>query len=80
MGKVVLPGETLSDFKESEKTYKVILGPGLRQEADDIIVSKPGIVRFKEPNVYWVDSNQKRVRVFIVFKGDNSGYCINMLQ
>ncbi|KAJ8306634.1 hypothetical protein KUTeg_017179 [Tegillarca granosa] len=68
VGKVVLPGETLSDFKESEKTYKVILGPGLRQESDDIIVSKPGIVRFKEPNVYWVDSNQKR---YVPVKGDS---------
>ena len=58
---VVLPGQTLSKFRESEKTQKAILGPGLRQEDEEIIVSKPGILRFREPNVYWVDSYQKRV-------------------
>ena len=61
VGKVVLPGDTLNNFKASEKTSKVILGPGLYQECDTISVNKPGILKFKSPNVYWIDSLQKRV-------------------
>jgi len=64
VGKVLMPGETLSVFKESQKTLKVILGPGLRQNGEEITVTKPGILRFKEHNVYWVDSYQKRVGIY----------------
>ncbi|KAK3091319.1 hypothetical protein FSP39_018890 [Pinctada imbricata] len=60
VNELVLPGEILTKFNESEKTQKALLGPGLRQEDGDIIVSKPGILKFREPNVYWVDSFQKR--------------------
>ena len=61
MGQVFLPGDVLNNLKESEKTSKVVLGPGLRQESEEIVVSKPGILRFKEPNIYWIDCHQKRV-------------------
>lgn len=63
VGQVFLPGEILKNLKESEKTSKVVLGPGLRQESEEIVVSKPGTLRFKEPNIYWVDCHQKRVCV-----------------
>lgn len=69
VGKVVLPGDTIEQLRESEATQKVIVGPGLRRQADSVVVSKPGILRFREPNVYWVDSHQKRVskkRAFIM--------------
>ncbi len=39
---------------------KVIIGPGLRREGERILVIKPGILRFKEPGVFWVDSHLKR--------------------
>lgn len=60
-GHVFIPGDVLKNLKESEKNSKVFLGPGLRQESEEIVVSKPGILRFKEPNIYWVDCHQKRV-------------------
>lgn len=61
VGKVVLPGENLTDLLGSDSSLKVVLGPGIRQETDLVIVSKPGVLKFKEPNIYWVDSFQKRV-------------------
>lgn len=67
VGRVFLPGEIISDLKESEKSAKILVGPGLRQEEDSIIVSNPGVLRFKEPNFYWIDSHIKR---YIAVKGD----------
>lgn len=61
VGKVVLPGENLTNLLGSDSSLKVVLGPGIRQETDLVIVSKPGVLKFKEPNIYWVDSFQKRV-------------------
>ena len=60
-GGVLLPGDVLTDLKESESTGKTTLGPGLRRELDTTVVTKPGILRFKEPNFYWIDAHQKRV-------------------
>lgn len=79
IGDVVLPGDTLKELRVSEVSGKAIVGPGLRKdsqqcqhdsttEKETSIVTKPGILRFKEPNVYWVDSHQKR---YIPTKGDN---------
>lgn len=68
MGKVVLPGENLTDLLGSDSSLKVVLGPGIRQETDLVIVSKPGVLKFKEPNIYWVDSFQKR---YIPQRGDS---------
>ena len=68
IGSVVLPGDIITDLKVSESSRKTVLGPGLRidseytdDEGDRIVVFKPGILRHREPNVYWVDSHQKRV-------------------
>ncbi len=63
---VVLPGDFISDLHESESTGKIILGPGLKRsdtesESPQALVTKPGVLRHKPPNVYWVDSHQKRV-------------------
>lgn len=78
--KVYLPGETICDLKESEKTSKVLVGPGLRQDEDSVVVTKSGILRFKEPNFYWIDSHIKRVPVFFSYKGNNSINCSNLLH
>lgn len=61
VGKIFLPGDKLDNFNDLERTSKAVLGPGLRQEDDSVHVSKPGILRHKEPNIYWIDSHQKRV-------------------
>ena len=58
---VYLPGDVLHDLKQSESSGKTMLGPGLKKESDEVKVIKPGILRFKEPNVYWIDCHQKRV-------------------
>jgi len=68
VGSVVLPGDVITDLKGSESSGKTVLGPGLRidsqnvqDERNEIVVCKPGILRHRDPNVYWVDSHQKRV-------------------
>ena len=65
INEVVLPGDFIwkseSDSKERE-SFK--LGPGLRQESGNIIAFKAGVLRKKEPNILWVDSNQRRVMKF----------------
>ena len=66
-GEVFLPGDVLNSLRESEKTSKVVLGPGLRQDSEEIVVSKPGILRYKEPNIYWIDCHQKRVCLLVNF-------------
>ena len=76
MGKVFLPGDVLSNLKESEKTAKVVLGPGLRQESEEIVVSKPGILRFKEPNIYWIDCHQKRVPGHLLYHSIIETICL----
>lgn len=63
VGEVFMPGDFIENVRVSEKTSKAFLGPGLRQDAEAIVVSKPGILRHKQPNIYWIDSHQKRVRV-----------------
>ena len=66
INEVVLPGDVIweldNDAKEKE-TFK--LGPGLRRESGKIIALKAGILKKKEPNIFWVDNNQRRVMNFI---------------
>ncbi len=61
VGGIYLPGDTLEGLKESEKSGRSVLGPGLKKDGDLITVIKPGILKFKEPNIYWIDCHQKRV-------------------
>ncbi|KAI8509113.1 Exosome component 3 [Branchiostoma belcheri] len=68
VGKVVIPGDVLSEFRASEKTSKVALGPGLRQDGEEVLVTKSGILRHKEPNLYWIDCHQRR---YIPAKGED---------
>ena len=59
---VCMPGEKI-EVPESilEEHGKVVLGPGIRRKANSLIASKAGVLRFKEPNVWWIDNCQKRV-------------------
>uniref|UniRef100_A0A8D8DG07 Exosome complex component RRP40 n=2 Tax=Culex pipiens TaxID=7175 RepID=A0A8D8DG07_CULPI len=58
----VLPGFHVQEAIELAKNNKkVILGPGLRQDRDDLVlVCKSGVLRKKPPNTFWVDCHQKR--------------------
>ena len=56
--RIVLPGDIIDVEEEST----IVLGPGLRQEGDQIVAMKAGILQHLEVgNRYWIDSNQKRV-------------------
>ncbi|XP_070564189.1 exosome complex component RRP40-like [Ptychodera flava] len=65
---VVLPGDILTELSETGKRSKLRLGPGLRLDAENVVVCKCGILRQKEENVYWVDTHQKR---YVPVKGEN---------
>ncbi len=39
---------------------KIILGPGLRREADKVFACNGGVLKKKDPNTFWVDSHRKR--------------------
>ncbi|KAG2466855.1 exosome complex component RRP40 [Polypterus senegalus] len=69
VGSVVLPGDVLTCGSElpEGKRDKLICGPGLRRDVDDVVVCKSGILRHKEPNLYWVDSQQTR---YVPAKGE----------
>lgn len=57
--KIVLPGDVIPVNTEST----VILGPGLRQEGDEVVATKAGILHHLESgNRWWIESNQKRVK------------------
>jgi exosome complex component RRP40 len=57
--RVVLPGDIIDVNKEAT----IVLGPGLRQEGDDVVATKAGILQHLETgNRWWIDSNQKRVK------------------
>ncbi|XP_007890128.2 exosome complex component RRP40 [Callorhinchus milii] len=62
-GGVVLAGDVLL----CEQRELVTCGPGLRREGDSVLVCKCGELRHKEPNIYWVDSQQKR---YVPAKGE----------
>jgi DNA-directed RNA polymerase subunit E'/Rpb7 len=56
--KVVIPGDVIGQV-ESGMTIR--LGPGLIQMEESIISTKAGILRFKSPDRFWIENNQKRV-------------------
>ncbi|CAG5135065.1 unnamed protein product [Candidula unifasciata] len=67
IGTVVLPGDVLKDIKPPDGSKKLLLGPGLVEDGDVIKVCKPGILRYRDPGVYWLDCHQKR---YVACKGD----------
>lgn len=57
---VVMPGDVIKDILSSNKKETIVLGPGLRREADTVFVCKAGILKKRHPAIYYVDSYQKR--------------------
>jgi len=63
VGDVVMPGDEIHLVADSpDDKSSIVIGPGLRQNLETIVAIKPGVLRFREPAVYWVDCHQKRVR------------------
>lgn len=68
VGDVVLPGDEIElILPEQSKKSKVLLGPGLRQQDGKIFACKPGILKQKSANTFWVDATQRR---YIPSKGE----------
>jgi len=67
VGGVVVPGDNVRQLTDKDQ-QQVILGPGLRREGESVMVIKPGLLRRRDPGVYWVDSHQKR---YVANRGDN---------
>ena len=56
---VVLPGDVVEHLAPQAP---IRLGPGLKQEGDDVIAIKSGIVGHSEVgNRWWVENNQRKV-------------------
>ena len=62
LGTLMFPGESIDDLK-TDKNGKTVLGPGLRRTYAAIHIIKAGILQFKEPNEYWIESPEKRVSI-----------------
>jgi len=63
-GEVVLPGDEINmDVEDLDNSSSIIIGPGLRQNLGTVIATKPGVLRFRQPAVYWIDCHQKRVLI-----------------
>lgn len=64
----VFPGDTLKDVKSVKGV--TILGPGLKRNSsppNSLRITRPGKLRFRPPNTYWVDHTSKR---YIPKRGD----------
>lgn len=58
---LVMPGDAIPAAHElAKQNNKVILGPGVQRSGERVFACKPGVLRRKEPNTFWVDSFQKR--------------------
>ncbi|XP_028272794.1 exosome complex component RRP40 [Parambassis ranga] len=74
VGEVLVPGDEFSfqaddtiSLSGPAKPEKVVCGPGLRRSGDRLLVSKSGVLRHKQPNVFWIDSQQRR---YVPAKGE----------
>ena len=67
---VLNPGNKVTDLidglNESNKPAK--LGPGLYCKGEDVFACKSGILRYKKPNLFWINCHQKR---YTPCKNDN---------
>ena len=63
-GSVVLPGDVLGVVSGD---VQLRLGPGVRVEHAKILASKFGVLRFRKPNIYWIDINHKKVILFYFY-------------
>lgn len=56
---IVLAGDVLTEQVDSFSS-NAKLGPGLLHKADQVVASKSGLMKFREPDLFWIDFNQKR--------------------
>ena len=57
VGQTVIPGDVIGRVNNNIK-----IGPGLIQDRNDIVVTKMGQLCHRQPDKYWVDTPQRRVR------------------
>ncbi|XP_076160581.1 exosome complex component Rrp40 isoform X2 [Ptiloglossa arizonensis] len=67
-GDVIMPGDIVKDIATMKKKETIILGPGLRREADTVFAYKAGVLKKRDPAVYYVDTYQKR---YVPNRGEN---------
>ncbi|XP_047359898.1 exosome complex component RRP40 [Vespa velutina] len=65
---VVMPGDIVKDIFKNDVKETVVLGPGLRREADTVFICKAGILKKRSPAVYYVNNYQKR---YVPTRGEN---------
>ncbi|XP_018319050.1 exosome complex component RRP40 [Agrilus planipennis] len=67
IGDVVYPGDTINNVESLRGV--TLFGPGLHRsdKPNKLQITRAGILSFKTPNVYWVESLQKR---YVPKKGD----------
>jgi len=63
---VVVPGDIVEGILEIDDKSRIVLGPGLRRYAEQVIVCRSGVLK-KSNRTYYVDSHQKR---YIPAKGE----------
>ena len=64
MNTVVLPGDVIYELEATSNDKEAFrFGPGIREESGKIMSLKAGVLRTKEPNILWIDSNQRRVGI-----------------
>ncbi|CAL8358016.1 unnamed protein product [Merluccius merluccius] len=75
VGEVLLPGDVFTFIKtetislsDAVKTERITCGPGLRRDGDDVVACKSGVLRHKQPHLYWLDSQQRR---YVPAKGES---------
>ncbi|KAF7989008.1 hypothetical protein HCN44_007318 [Aphidius gifuensis] len=59
-GEIVMPGDTIKVATPQNPKEKIILGPGLRRDGDILYACKAGLLKFRTPSIYYVDSYQRR--------------------
>jgi len=70
---IVLPGDRLLMPASKSKVDRWIIGPGLRRDSDCnsanlTLITQPGFLRFREPNVLWIDAKSQR---YVPVQGDH---------
>lgn len=54
---LTLPGEIINI---NTNDNKVVIGPGLKKDKNEIVAIKAGLLKTKDNSLYWIESKQKR--------------------
>ncbi|XP_043473089.1 exosome complex component RRP40 [Leptopilina heterotoma] len=57
---IVMPGDIVKEIFPSKGKIKVMLGPGLKRDGENVIVCKAGVLKRRDPFIYYVNSYEKR--------------------